>query len=252
MDYTVLADSLGRAAGETMGLMAESWMIDELAHAGPEHLDPDFVAGYDRKQGYPDPAEDLAAFEAHGLDGTSSVLDFGAGSGQFALPAARRFGHVTAVEVSPAMVWVLRERASAAGLANLDCVRAGFLSYDHRGPPADGVYTRNALHQLPDFWKALALDRMAGMLRPGGVLRLRDLIYDFGPGQAGQVFSGWFDHAAHDPADGYTAEDYAVHIRTEFSTFRWLLEPMLAAAGFEIVTAEYARRLYGAYTCIRS
>ena len=32
-------------------------MIDELAHAGPEHLDPAFVAGYDRKQGYPDPAD---------------------------------------------------------------------------------------------------------------------------------------------------------------------------------------------------
>jgi hypothetical protein len=188
--------------------MAESWMIDELAHAGPEHLDPAFVAAYDRKQGYPDPAEDLAAFEAHGLDGTSAVLDLGAGSGQFALPAARRFGHVT-------------------------------------------VYTRNALHQLPDFWKALALDRIAGMLRPGGVLRLRDLIYDFRPGQAERVFRGWMDHAAQKPADGYTAEDYAVHIRTEFSTFRWLLEPILAEAGFEIVTAEFERRLYGAYTCIK-
>jgi hypothetical protein len=31
-------------------------MIDELAYAGPEHLDPAFVAGYDRKQGYPDPS----------------------------------------------------------------------------------------------------------------------------------------------------------------------------------------------------
>lgn len=27
-------------------------MIDELAHAGPEHLDAAFVAGYDKKQGY--------------------------------------------------------------------------------------------------------------------------------------------------------------------------------------------------------
>ena len=68
-------------------------MIDELAHAGPEHLDAAFVAGYDRKQGYPDPAEDLASFEAHGLDGTSAVVDLAAGSGQFALAAARRFGH---------------------------------------------------------------------------------------------------------------------------------------------------------------
>jgi SAM-dependent methyltransferase len=226
-------------------------MIDELAHAGPEHLDAAFVAGYDRKQGHPDPAEDLAIFEAHGLDGASEVLDLAAGSGQFALPAAARFGHVTAVDVSPAMNAFLRERADAAGLANLDCVRAGFLSYDHSGPPADGVYTRNALHQLPDFWKAVALDRIARMLRPGGVLRLRDLIYDFDPGEAPGIFQRWFDHAAVNPAEGYTGADYAEHIRTEFSTFRWLLEPMLAATGFEIVAADFAGRLYGAYTCIK-
>jgi SAM-dependent methyltransferase len=232
--------------------MTESWMIDELAYAGPEHLDPAFVAGYDRKQGYPDPAEDLAIFEAHGLDRTSEVLDFGAGSGQFSLAAARRFGHVTAIDVSPTMVAVLRERAAAAGLANMDVARAGFLSHERSRPPADGVYTRNALHQLPDFWKAVALDRIAGMMRPGGVLRLRDLIYDFSPSEAARVFRGWFEYAASDPADGYTAGDYAEHIRTEFSTYRWLLEPMLAATGFEIVSADFDGRLYGAYTCVKS
>jgi SAM-dependent methyltransferase len=232
--------------------MTEPWMIDELAHAGPEHLDPAFVAGYDRKQGYPDPAEDLASFEAHGLDEASAVVDLGAGDGQFSLPAARRFGYVTAVDISPAMLAVLRERAAAAGLANLDCVRAGFLSYEHQGPPADGVYTRNALHQLPDFWKGMALDRIARVLRPGGVLRLRDLIYDFAPADAARVFQGWFDWAAADPAEGYTSEDYAEHIRTEFSTYRWLLEPMLAAVGFEIVTADFEGKLYGAYTCVKT
>jgi ubiquinone/menaquinone biosynthesis C-methylase UbiE len=232
--------------------MAEPWMIDELAHAGPEHLDPDFVVGYDRKQGHPDPAADLAAFEAHGLGPDSAIVDLGAGTGQFALAAARRFGHVIAVDVSPAMVAGLRRRAQRAGLINLDCVRAGFLSYRHADPVADGVYTRNALHQLPDFWKALALDRIALMLRPGGVLRLRDLIYDFRPDEADGVFRRWFANAADDPAAGYTAADYAEHIRTEFSTFRWLLEPMLAATGFRIVTAEFDRRLYGAYTCLKA
>ena len=44
--------------------MTKPWMLDELAHAGPEHLDPAFVAGYERKQGYPDPAEDLAVLAA--------------------------------------------------------------------------------------------------------------------------------------------------------------------------------------------
>jgi hypothetical protein len=61
---------------------------------------------------------DPRAAEAHGLDGTSAVVDLGAGSGQFALAAARRFG-------------------------------------------------------LPDFWKAVALDRIACIMRPGGVLWLQ-------------------------------------------------------------------------------
>jgi SAM-dependent methyltransferase len=87
-------------------LMTKPWTLDELAHMGPEHLDPDFVAGYDRKQGYPDPTEDLAVLAAHGLDETSVVVDLGAGTGRFALAAARRFGHLTAVDISPAMLAV--------------------------------------------------------------------------------------------------------------------------------------------------
>lgn len=224
-------------------------MIDEIAFAGHEHLDAEFVAGFDRKQGYPDAGPDLAAFEAHGLGPRSRIVEFGAGTGQFTVPAARRFGRVTAVEIAPAMLAALRERTSVLG--NVSCERAGFLSYSHEGEPADGVYTRHALHQLPDFWKAVALDRIGRMLRPGGVLRIRDLIYDFTPDEAGTVFGDWLRNAHDDPATGYTAGDYAEHIRTEHSTFRWLFEPMLAMAGFEIADVRYEGRLYGAYTCVR-
>jgi SAM-dependent methyltransferase len=226
--------------------MSGSWMIDELAHAGPEHLDPAFVAGFDRKQGRPDPGPDLDVFRGHGLGTESVVVEFGAGTGQFALAAATVFGRVVAVDVSPAMVAYLRTRDP-----DLEVVRAGFLGYRHTGAAADGVYTRHALHQLPDFWKALALHRIATVLRPGGVLRIRDLIYDFAPAEAEAVFAEWFAGAASDPATGYTAADYAEHIRTEHSTFRWLFEPMLAAAGFEIVDVAYQGRLYGAYTCVK-
>jgi SAM-dependent methyltransferase/ketosteroid isomerase-like protein len=239
-----------RPPAENRGV-AEAWMLDELAHAGPEHLDVAFVSGYDKKQGYPGPDEDIAAFEARGLDRSSAIVDLGAGTGQFAVPAARRFGRVIAADVSPAMVAAARQKAEAAGLANLDCMRAGFLSYAHTGPPVDGVYTRNALHQVPDFWKGLALQRIADMLRPGGVLRLRDLIFDFQPEEAADVFRGWFAGAAADPAGGYTAADYAEHIRTEYSTYRWLFEPLLGATGFEIASVSFQRRLYGAYTCVK-
>ena len=66
------------------------------------------------------------------------------------------------------------------------------------------MFTRNALHQIPDFWKAIALDRIGRVLRPGGILLLRDLVYDFRPAEAESVFEEWFDHAATDPARGYT------------------------------------------------
>jgi hypothetical protein len=147
------------------------------------------------------------------------------------------------------MLELLHRQAAAAAAANLVCVQAGFLSYQHAGPPADAVYTRNALHQLPDFWKAVALDRIGQMLRAGGVLRLHDLIYDFRPSQAGAVFGRWLEGAADDPAMGYTSEDFSEHIRSEHSTFRWLLEPMLEVAGLEIVTAAFSRSVYGVYTC---
>ncbi len=226
-------------------------MPDELAHAGPEHLDPGFVSGFDLKQGHPDPGPDLELLRSHGLSADSVVVDLGAGTGQFAVPAARHFGRVVAVEISPAMRDVLRERAAAEGLATLECVRGGFLGYEHSGAPADAVFTRHALHQLPDFWKALALHRIAGILRPGGILRLHDLIYDFAPQDAESFLERWLANASRDSATAYTREDLAEHVRTEHSTFRWLFEPMLTAAGFEITDCSYSASVYASYTCVK-
>lgn len=231
--------------------MAKPWMVDELAHAGAEHLDLESVAGYDQKQQSPDPAEDLSVLAAHGLTSASSVVDLGAGTGQFALAAARQFGLVVVVDISPAMLRQLEGRAASTGLTNLRCVQAGFLSYEHLGRPADGVYTRNALHHLPDYWKGLALARIARMMQPGAVLRLHDLIYDFQPAETDQIFERWLAQAPDDSARGYTSADLAEHIRSEHSTFRWLLEPMIEAAGFEIVTVAFSESVYGAYTCVK-
>ena len=72
--------------------MAESWMIDELAHAGPEHLDPAFVAGYDRKQGDPDPAEDLTPLSPTAW---TRLRCRGPGRGRRAIRARRRPGSGT-------------------------------------------------------------------------------------------------------------------------------------------------------------
>ncbi len=226
-------------------------MIDELAHAGPEHLDADFVAAYDTKQGHPDFGPDVDILRRYGaLQTTSTVVDLGAGTGRFALAVAPHCREVVAVDMSAAMLTHTERAARAAGLTNVECVRAGFLSYEHLGAPVAAVFTRNALHQLPDFWKGLALARIQAILRPGGVLRLHDLVYDFTPSEAPEALEAWMAGAVQDPAAGYTRADFATHIRTEFGTYRWLLEPLIEAAGFEIVDVDVRGRIYAAYTCL--
>jgi ubiquinone/menaquinone biosynthesis C-methylase UbiE len=227
-----------------------SWMIDQLEYAGPEHLNPGYVSGYDRKQGYPGVQDDLCELAALGVvDVESTVVDLGAGTGRFALAAAAMCRRVIAVDVSAAMLAHVRRTADESAVANLECVQAGFLDYEHRGSPADVVYTRNALHQLPDFWKGLALYKMARALRPGGVLVLHDLVYDFSPAEAPEVLEDWMTGAATDPAEGYTREDFATHVRTEFSTFSWLLQPLITHAGLRILSAEVSGRIYARYVC---
>jgi ubiquinone/menaquinone biosynthesis C-methylase UbiE len=227
-----------------------NWWLDELAHAGQEHLDPAYVAGYERKAGY-DPAADIAELERHGLHERSTVVDLGAGTGRFTVEVARRCGHVVAVDVSPAMVALLRERVAAEGLGHVTVHQAGFLSFEPPAEPVDFVFSRNALHQVPDFWKGIALDRIARLLAPGGILRLHDLVFDFEPSEAPQRMAAWMAGAVDDPARGWTEDELAEHVRIEFSTYSWLFEPMLERTGFDILDRTYVRGAYGAFTCRR-
>ncbi len=150
------------------------------------------------------------------------------------------------------MLAAARDRAGGGGIRNVEFVEAGFLTYEHRGDPADFLYSRNALHHLPDFWKAVALERAAAVLRPGGILRLRDLVYSFDPGDAAEAIESWLASAPTDTATGWTRAELETHMRDEHSTFTWLLEPMLERAGFDVVDASHsASKIFAAYTCAR-
>ena len=223
-----------------------SWvreLIDERAHAGREHLDPEYVAGYDEKAGFDaDAADEAELLRRVGLGPGSTLVDLGAVTGTLA-PAC---GRVVAVDVSPAMVAAMRSKLAAAGAANVDVVEAGFLSYEHGSAPADAVYSRNALHHLPDFWKAVALDRIAAMLRAGGIFRLRDIAFSFEAREAESHVNRWFEGGGR-----WSRAELEQHLREEHSTFTWLLEPMLERAGFDIAEAEYdERRVFARYLCV--
>lgn len=217
-------------------------MIDERALAGPEHLDEDYVARYDAKAGL-DVEEELALLRAHGLGPETTLVDVGAGTGVLAAAAAPHCRRVVAVDPSPAMVAVLRERG-------LEAVEAGFLTYEHEGDQPQLVHTRNALHHLPDFWKGVALARVHDLLAPGGTFVLRDLVYDFEPREAGVRIEEWLAGAAPSPDVGWTRAELQVHLRAEYSTFSWLLEPLLERAGFTIADSVH-RGVYATYVCTK-
>jgi SAM-dependent methyltransferase len=224
----------------------ETWYPDDRSHAGPEHLDPEYVAGYDAKAGL-EVEDALALLRRHGLGPEATLVDFGCGTGLLAAAAAAEASRVVGVDPSPAMLEVARRRSDA-----VEWVEAGFLSYAHAGDPPRLVHSRHALHHLPDFWKAVALSRIHDVLAPGGVLVLRDLVYDFEPAQSGRRIEDWLASAAPTSREGWTRGELETHVREEHSTFTWLLEPLLAHAGFELLERDVGGGIYATYVCRRA
>lgn len=225
-----------------------NWQIDELSFAGDEHLDPAYVEGYDRKSQF-DPTADVQRLKQLGLTATSRLIDFGAGSGTLTEAVAPYCASVIAVDPSPAMNVYLQQRVTQAGLTQVSVVRGGFLTYEHAGEPADFIFTRNALHHLADFWKALALSRLRTMLKPNGIAYIKDLFFNFEPHDTKARLERWITAGVADAALGWTPDELAEHVRKEHSTFSWLFEPILEHCGFEILDREFRGPIYGTYIC---
>jgi SAM-dependent methyltransferase len=223
--------------------VSRGWELDERRYAGPEHLDPEYVAGYDEKARV-DLEGTLALLRRHGLDVDATLVDLGCGTGLVAANVALEARRVVGVDVSPAMLAVARARSDA-----VEWVEAGFLTYEHAGDPPSLIHSRNALHHLPDFWKGVALVRVHDLLARDGVLVLRDLVYDFEPEETVERVEDWLAAAAPKPAEGWTREELEEHVRDEHSTFSWLLEPLLERSGFEILEREASGGMYATYVC---
>lgn len=220
-----------------MTTMRPGWQIDEIASIGRENLDPDHVARYDEKENAA-ASREVALLQSLGFEPESVVVDVGAGTGQFALEAAEAFDRVVAVDPSPVMLARLRDSVEQRG-STLEVVEGGFLTYEHQGAAADVVYSRWALHHLPDFWKSIALHRIRAMLPAGGLLRLSDVVFSFDIEEAEDRIEAWCAAIGADDTE-WTRDDAEEHVREEHSTYSWLLEPMIVAAGFKIREAEYS------------
>lgn len=115
-----------------------------------------------------------------------------------------------------AMLSYAQDKAERVGVNTVQFHRAGFLTYEHQGNLADFVVTKNALHILPDFWKMAAFLRIAGLLKPKGVLYLRDVIFSFPPREYKTVINEWIQQVAKSEGQGWTAKDFETHVREEY------------------------------------
>jgi SAM-dependent methyltransferase len=91
------------------------------------------------------------------------VLDVGCGAGAFAVELAKRAEHVDAIDRSPAMI----EEAKRVAPPNVTCILADVQREPLPEARYDAIVSMSALHHM-----ALdeVLPRLAGALRPGGVL----------------------------------------------------------------------------------
>jgi putative AdoMet-dependent methyltransferase len=161
-------------------MMSVSWLYDEFKQIGKDYGDEAEVDLYDTSHAdFRDiKAEAEAVLVMLDIQPETVLIDFGAGTGTFAITAAQRCHTVHAVDISPAMLRYARRKATTAGVTNIHWHHAGFLTYEHSGEPVDVITTTFALHHLPDYWKGIALKRLHAVLKPGGQFYLRDVIME--------------------------------------------------------------------------
>jgi ubiquinone/menaquinone biosynthesis C-methylase UbiE len=223
------------------------WQYDEFKHLATDFHDPQQVATYDARQRTNLQNEEKFVQEL-GIEAAHTVLEYGPGTGAFTLAAAKKCKHVYAVDISKAMLAYAHRQIVAAGLANVTFSQAGFLTYVHAGEPVDFIVTKYAFHHLPDFWKAVALQKMNKLLKRDGLLVIEDVVFSFPPDQYAEHVQNWIDTMGNS-GQSFSREDFEGHIRDEHSTFAWMLEGLLRDAGFRIERVHYWSPIYAHYRC---
>ncbi len=229
-------------------MLTPAWQYHEPDHPG---MDFDAVApSYDRNmQRFRDiqgEIEEILSFLS--LEPDQTLLEMGTGTGEFALAAARRCARVFAIDISPGMLNYAQNKAHEQGIENIRFLPGGFLSYHHQNEPPDAIVSQIALHHLPDFWKQIALLNMAEMLRPGGKLCIRDIVYSFDPRDYERQIERFVTSTGEKAGPGFV-QRMTSHINKEFSTMDWIMRGLIERAGFVIEREEHKEEFLGLYLC---
>jgi 2-polyprenyl-3-methyl-5-hydroxy-6-metoxy-1,4-benzoquinol methylase len=107
------------------------------------------------------------------------VLDFGCGPGRLSIPlalAVGRSGWVTAMDIQEKMLERVKEKASMAGLGNIETVLGGADAPGLTPGGYDRALMVAVLGEVPD--KRSLLKSLSACLKPGGVLGVSEVIAD--------------------------------------------------------------------------
>lgn len=226
------------------------WQYNEMKQVGTDYDDPAQVEVYDSQMGKLRDIrkENEEIIKTLNLTNDQTLIEFGTGTGNFAIDAARRCEKVFAIDVSPRMLEFAQKKAYMNGIKNIEFHNAGFLTYEHSGAPVDTVVSQLALHHLPDFWKLIALKRIFGMLKSGGKFFLKDTVYSFDENTHEAFFNNLID-IIRAVGGAQIADDLEIGIRDEYSTLSWIMEALLLQAGFTIDEKQYSEGFIAAYLC---
>lgn len=227
-----------------------SWQYDEFKQVGTDYGNKAEVEIYDSSHAdFRDIESDsIKVLDILALKPDDVLLDFGAGTGTFAIQAARRCATVHAIDVSEAMIDHAKKKTVRAGVSNIEFHHAGFLTYKHKYSPVDAIVTIFAFHHLPDFWKGIALKRLNSMLKADGRLYIHDVILE--EPHALMNIQALIDKLSKAGGE-LLREDTERHFRDEYSTYDWVMDGLLYRNGFMVKTKRIEGGVLGTYTCTK-
>lgn len=228
------------------------WYYDEFIQVGTDYTDKEEIRRYDQKM---QKIRDIGN-EAETMlrlinpQAEDIVLEIGCGTGEFSIELSRHCKQVAALDVSEGMLEFAREKAKSRNRSNIRFIKGSFLTFEPDEGPFDEVVTQLALHHLPDFWKFIALQRVSSMLKTGGRLYLKDVVFSSETRDFDSFISQLLQSIPEEVKDEMTRE-YILHIKEEFSTFDWVIKGLIEKAGFRIEESFYENGFMATYLCIK-
>jgi 2-polyprenyl-3-methyl-5-hydroxy-6-metoxy-1,4-benzoquinol methylase len=223
------------------------WLWNEMKQTGKDYESLEEVALYDQSHAkFRDvKAESDRIIDFISAQADAEVLDIGCGTGAFLRRACGVGWRCTGIDVSEAMLAYAHEK-NLAESCDIQLSKGGFLTFTEHVEHYDVVTSSFSLHHLPDFYKFMGLKNVSSLLKEDGVFFLQDVVIE-----AGDFIGNINNLVEHQYAAGgdFLREDVVQHFREEYSTFDWIMEGLLARAGFMIEKKKFEGGLLAWYLC---